>query len=106
MHTKEVCRHCHRVVRQCRCIGPKTIKYVCCNKVECQHAELLGVTDMPDTPAEVPFEDLPLGTLNEVAEFAFAADDDVNIVEHTQDDQPEHGTNTQDEMMVGVYESD
>ena len=56
--------------------------------------------------SDVPFEELPLETLNDVAEYAFAGDDDVNIVEHTQDDQPEHGVNTQDEMMVGVYEPD
>ena len=56
--------------------------------------------------SDVPFEDLPLATLNGVAEYAFAGDDDVNIVEHTQDDQPEHGVNTQDEMLVGVYEPD
>ena len=56
--------------------------------------------------SDVPFEDLPLATLNEVAEYAFANDDDVNIVQSTQDDQPGHGVKTQDEMLVGVYEPD
>jgi len=47
---------------------------------------------------EIPFEDESLDTLNEAAIFAYAGDPDVVIVEGLQDDWPEHGVNTPEEM--------
>ena len=45
------------------------------------------------------FEDLPFDVLNEVCEFAYSDDPDVEIIEGgTHDQDAPHGTNTPDEM--------
>jgi hypothetical protein len=58
------------------------------------------------TDTRISFEDLPLSMLNDVAEYAYAADADVTIVDFSQDGNPEHGTNSQSEMIVSTYEPD
>ena len=31
-HFKTICKHCDKVIEQCRCFGPHTINYELCNK--------------------------------------------------------------------------